>query len=562
MTDRRATSPSETGRRPGSTRIAAWMTALLFLAAGAAVLPRVGLSWDEPIEHYKAGLALDYAASFGADTSLLHFSDARYYGTFFNLVAALAERALSGVAWFRIWHALTLLFGAVGVAASARLAGALGGARAAWLAGLLLATTPRWLGHAIFTPKDVPIAALFALASVALSDLAARLPGAPIRSWLRFGALAGLACAVRLGGLLLLGLAALLALATWQIEKRARGRDVDDGPRFRPALLGLLAAGGVAGAVLWPFWPYLHTRPGAHLLELLAVQQAFPWPNRVLFFGEWRLPVEIARAYLPVWLAIGLPLGLLGGVLLSPLARHESSTVDPGTWRRRIGAVVATALVPVALVFVRGVPLYDGLRQMLFVLPPLAALAATGWIGLLDRLRSRPIRIATSLLLAATLLEPVLWIARARDLAYVYFQPLAGGVRAASWNFDADYWGLALHEVAPTLDRLAAGRSATDPLRVRIVRPRRLRNQVIPFLAAPERVRWVGDDQAGSAEVEVLLGRWFPNPLGHSGPVLDEVRIVDGQRPLALVHRLSPTLTSSVGDPPGAARPEAGPPAP
>jgi 4-amino-4-deoxy-L-arabinose transferase-like glycosyltransferase len=135
----------------------------------------------------------------------------------------------------------------------------LGGERGGVLSLLFLALTPVFYGHSFYNAKDIPFAALYALAVagiLACDDW-------PRVRWGRVvgaGILVGLAAAVRVGGLVLFG----YALALWLALLLLRSGAPASWPS-RSDVLRLAAAWGAAVAAGWTamvaFWPWAMLDP-------------------------------------------------------------------------------------------------------------------------------------------------------------------------------------------------------------------------------------------------------------------------------------------------------------
>jgi hypothetical protein len=139
--------------------------------------------------------------------------------------------------------------------------------------------------------------------------------------------------------------------------------------------------------------------------------------------------------YLPTWLAITLPPVVLAGAAVS-IARFWTVRVS----RVQLAALWAFVLVPATYAIVRHLTLYDGIRHMFFIVPPIAVIAASGWDYLLLHAKGRA-RLVVVAVLAAGLAEPLLFQVRNHPNQTVYFSPIAGGPRGAFGRFDMDYWG-------------------------------------------------------------------------------------------------------------------------
>jgi hypothetical protein len=103
--------------------------------------------------------------------------------------------------------------------------------------------------------------------------------------------------------------------------------------------------------------------------------------------------------------------------------------------------VWAFVLVPSTMVIVRNLTLYDGIRHVYFIVPPMAVLAAAGWDFLLGAVRRPGAVAAVGLALACGVAEPLAFQVRNHPNQNVYFTPLAGGPRAAFGRYEMDYWG-------------------------------------------------------------------------------------------------------------------------
>ncbi len=527
------------GRSPEARdRLLAALLGLAALAMGAALWGGVGVSWDEPRHQVAGELHLRYLASLGADRAILDFHNFYLYGGFFDAATALVARWLPQLPAQAPRHAASLALGALAVMYAARLGCRAGGRTAGLLAGLLLLATPRWIGHSLFNPKDVPFAAFYVVAVEGIVAVASRRGRGGAGAWLQVTLATAAATGVRIAGLIL-PFYLLLALVT----RRSGPGAAPAGARRDPRLPAAAASIAVALLLAWPFWPLLHSHPLEGLLEVTVASGAFPFFDPILFAGRLRQVGEIGRSYLPVWLAIALPLSTLAGLAVAawPQRRAPGAQGDRPSLVGARGVVAVAALLPPAMVVALGSPLYDGLRHLLFVVPPLTVLAACGWSDLLSRWKARPaLRRLALVALALTVAEPLLWTARSGALCYTYFNPLAGGLAGASHRFETDYWGLSLRRAAELLDRDRAAGGRRGPLRVRTNAPWQC---VEPFLADPARIRRTALDDPAPADLELLFDRFLPpGRLLDPGPgVVHAERIVAGQVPFFVLRRLPET---------------------
>ncbi len=405
--------------------------ALALLLPVMVVLSRdFGVTYDERFQQKYGEEIWDYVngrrarAAFDTD-----FGHQNLYGGSFELAAVAVQRAFPQSNVYAVRHAVNAAMGWVAIVFCWLIGRKLFGDLTGALAAVLLLATPRFAGHSMNNPKDIPFAAFGAAAVYFLVTLR---PPAPFMTWphaVKLAAAIGLALSVRPVGLLF-GVYLGLLLLWFVAEQRAIPRGA--------ALAGLAGRLGVLVVVVVlvgvSAWPWAQADPIRRPLQAFFEVSRFDFGGSLLFAGEWIPAFRLPAAYLPTWFAIGLPPVLLAGALLSLLRLGNRDD------RRPLLTLWVFVLLPVTLAVVRGSTLYDGMRHFLFVVPPLAALAASGWVAAV-RWRSGPARVVAVLLLAAGLAEPVVFAARNHPNEVVYFTPLAGGPRAAFGRYDMDYWG-------------------------------------------------------------------------------------------------------------------------
>ncbi len=511
--------------------------ALAYLALCVAGALRTGVSWDES-EHRRYGeLALDFYSSLGQERGAV--SDRMsYYGALHVLVGAAAERLFPGLPWPSARHLGAVAFGLLAFVYCVRLARLLGGPWAGFVAGLLLATTPRWTGDAMYNPIDVPTAAVFLAALFHLVRLAQAPAGrAARRDWILFGVASGLTLAIRTVGLLLF-LDAAFVLALWAFfGARPRGEVLRrDGPR---ALAHVVLASGIALAVAAACWPRLLIEPLSALTDSLTMTKSFPWAGAVMFQGKNISALHLPRSYLPVWLAITTPIAVLLGLALAlgSVVRWQRSAPEA---RGRVALVVFALLFPLTYAAATHATLYDGIRHVLFVVPPLCALAAVAWVRALRALRERApaLRLAGVLVLGGAAVEPIVWYARSFPCSYVYFNPLVGGLAKASHDYETDYWGLSMRSAAEWLSDLRVRTvGAERPLVVASNAPWQL---LSPWLDDPMQYRYVetllASDVTGNSFDVLLLNYRFQNFRIKTLEPLATKTLVEGQAPFWLIY--------------------------
>jgi hypothetical protein len=441
------------------------------VAAVLAVLgaTRTGISTDEPIHvmrlrnYFDAGwYALDWdftgpgPGSDGTNTYV--------YGP----VAMLLLHAWS-IVWgvdgwqdvstsahaYRVRHLGVVVIGLVGVAAAAAVGRLL---LRYWRWGLVaaavLVAVPMWTGHMMFNVKDVPVATGHTLCTLGLLLFVRDAPAS--------GRLRVARAATLVSGLVLTlgtrpgmwsGLTVLLAVATVGVLWAPMGRR----PRLT-ALAEVAVASGVAAAALVLIYPNVFGSPLRALPRTSETSSNF-------MSGQ-----ASDRLYVPQHLWEETPTLLLGfavaGALVALVAlfRH-----DGPQWVRTVRLALVTVqafAVPAAAVVV-GSDLYHGLRQLLFIVPALAVLAACGMAWAIERSSRLTKRSLVPVLGVAALVLPVADQVMMQPYQTSYVN-LATDLLARHQADDDrpgdDFWRVSIPELVrdAQLDRLFLCKAATD----------------------------------------------------------------------------------------------------
>ena len=356
-----------------------WAQALaacaLFAIAGIAVLDDYGVSLDESTQRHIARLNADYIATgdiseLAADENIAH----RFYGIALEMPLLLAERAPGLQDSRHIYlmrHLVTHLFFIAGGFACGMIAYRMLGNRwVALLAMLMFLLHPRLYVHSFINTRDIPFAALLAIA-LYLTHRAFRRD--TLGAFLLCGIGVGLAMNLRVFGLMLPPMILTMrALDMWQAGRGERKRILLTGAAFLAAAL----------ATAYIIHPYYWENPLRLIEGVRALSQNPNNPNN-LFMGEIYRSDAVPWNYIPVWFAITAPpatllLGALGSAavcrqaIMRPLAALRDREI-----RFRILLLGCIAL-PVAVVIALESNLYNGWRHMHFLWAPFCLLAAIG----------------------------------------------------------------------------------------------------------------------------------------------------------------------------------------
>jgi hypothetical protein len=428
---------------------------LVLVAAIAAFTFRdYGLGWDDYTQSQYGDLLVSLYASGFADKRALSFVNVYMYGGGFDLLAALAAKLLPfGV--FATRRLIGAAVGVIGLFLTWRLGRRLGGPVAGLIALLLLAACPLYYGHMFINSKDGPFAVVMELALLGIVRAFDEYPRATPATI----ALCGIAVGLAIGSRVLGGFAVVDVLLTIIFIAVVRSRET----ALKPALAecGSFLAAFIPGAVvaylvMGLVWPWSVLSPLNPLRAAGYFSHDFEKPWRELFDGRLIPITQMPRSYVPTLMALKLPelmlaLGI-GGILGAIVAAARKDCGGIGR-RAAFVSIVLAATLPVLLTIVAKPYIYNGIRHLVFVVPPLAVLGglAASWIGARLQRYGPAAIVAASLAFVAGIASPVVDMVRLHPYEYTSFNHLAGGVRGAQADFMLDYWGLSLTQASRRL---------------------------------------------------------------------------------------------------------------
>jgi 4-amino-4-deoxy-L-arabinose transferase-like glycosyltransferase len=418
-----------------------------------------GVTWDEKT-HQLYGERVFRFLTQGLDDDWFRPGETLFiyvHGGLFDTVCVALQRVLPGDLW-ATRHYVDAVFGWLGIFYVGRLGRLLAGPGTGLLAMALLALSPRYFGDSMNNPKDLPLAALLAVALYYLMRLEPRYPYLGWRLAVPLVLSLALAVNVRAGALVFLGYLAI-ALAGLTIAARERS--------LRRIAVTLARWAGVVVAVLLlgtAFWPWAQVRPLTRPLQAIVKLSEFEWTHTVLFDGRDVAAGALPWDYVPRWLLLTTPPVVLVGaalalLILLRLSRPGSAETNgqrllSGRDAWRVLGLLGVTLFPATYIVLKGATIYDGIRHLLFTYPPLVVLAACGWRLLLDSPRGW-LRTLAAATLAIGLLEPLYFQCRNHPNQVVYFNAFAGGPRGALGRYELDYWGNSLLQGVEWVDGVA-----------------------------------------------------------------------------------------------------------
>jgi hypothetical protein len=220
------------------------------------------------------------------------------------------------------------------------------------------------------------------------------------------------------------------------------------------------------------FWSWAMVDPLRNPFRAAARFSGYGAEMVVFYDGRLSPASAASRFYLPNWFALTLPelylvagaLGVVGAWLLwrrRSLGPEALGRLLPALWLAGIPVLMVGAVV------IGRMPLYDGLRHVLFLIPPLAVLAGAGVAAFLRAPLGRAAKGVGIGVLAAACLSTLVDMVRLHPYESVYFNRLwAGGMKAGVERYEGDYWCLSYKEGCEWLLRRYAGARCRERIRV------------------------------------------------------------------------------------------------
>jgi hypothetical protein len=457
---------------------------VVFLVIGFANLPDYGMGWDEVTRWESGDKKIEYYLSFfsaGAENKPRAMGGDRYPGLF-DMSLGILHRWVGGDRML-LGHGMSLLFGAIGLVATWWIAKAVFGNRAALIALLLLAVYPSFYGHAMINPKDIPFMATYTLGLAfifAKFRVLSRQGKLPFRDFIIGGILIGFAGATRIPGLVLYPMAAVVcisALGSYHFTADAQQKDSKN-----PVYLfgGFLLMGLSAFVVVFLFFPRLHTELLYGVSSVASSLHTSAKEIPLLFEGKVMNAGEGPRSYAHWFFLISTPLWMVFLLIIGAVDILKKTCEKKDSESRERTFLVLFALLtafPWVYVFLANPSLHNGIRHMLWAVPPLIVLMAGGADLLLDWMRRRSPRMSLIpvLVLAGLLALQILKLVQLHPYQYVYFNRLAGNPGSIVNLYEGEYWHTSTRHLLEALPKVVSQNSdlstGEEPVRVRVSGP-------------------------------------------------------------------------------------------
>ena len=408
----------------------------IWLVAGLFIYRDYGLSWDEEINRFGTALP-EYNYIFHGEKENLLRSSEKYHGPAFELILYTMERVFHitdsrQVYLFR--HLANFLLFYFSAVAFFFLAKRLFRHPVLPLIALLMyALMPRIFAESFYNSKDVGFLSVFTFSLYTLQRFINR---KNFGNALLHALVTGFAIGIRITGILVPLLTLLILVVDAIVEK-------GEGKRIVRLVAGYLV---LQFAFIVLFWPVMWMNPLHHMKEAWMQMSSFPWYGQMLYLGSLVSERDLPWHYLPVWIAVTLPVFTLLFFLCGLFGLLRTFRFQKAVYRENkfFWCAAAFVLGTLAAVIVRGAVVYDGWRHLYFIYAPIVVVAVYGMQYVLEKFRSFS-RIRTIVFSAAGLNFVFLTFLLIRDHPHehVYFNlPARAIFSPLHLNFETDYWGL------------------------------------------------------------------------------------------------------------------------
>ncbi len=310
--------------------------------------------------------------------------------------------------------------------------------------------TPRLIGHIPINPRDTPFMVMFFISVTTLYLLNHTKNKVFVSIFFKsflLGVLFGITQSLGLFGLLLY--LVLLAQILHNLIYRLRENKLKTKIKYlNHEVLKLFLIILTASLTMIVTWPYMGSNFLFNFLNKLTSFYTFSGTSESIFYlGGVFSNANLPWHYLPVWLLVTTPSIVLVLFFVSLIFLPKKMQDD-----LYFINFIVFCLVIAAYFFIR-LPVYQGLRQFLFILPFIAMNAAIILVEIIYEARNKILKYA---LLVAVLISfgnigYSLW--QIHPYEYVYFNESMGGLKNAANFFEVDYLKTSNKEVSDWIIR-------------------------------------------------------------------------------------------------------------
>lgn len=431
----------------------------LFLLLGVAILltflaPKAAVNVDEQLHYPHAKKVVNWYFTGGKDVSSLHtpLTNLKYYGQSVDNLTALINRVFNFENEFLTRHFTGAFFFLVLLVFAGLIAYEISGSfQLSIISVLAILFMPRFFGQAFGNLKDIPFTTGYLASIYFIIRFLKQMPKAGWLTAVWLGLAIAFTCSVRIGGLILPIYFALFSVLFIILKPFVPKQNVSTKPCFVRLLGQGIVISSIAYFVGLLFWPFALQDVFRNPLASLQVMEHYKVNIRQIFNGGFIWSSELPWYYLPKWLFISTPEFVWLGFLFF-FIRFVSQLKNKLSEQLFFELFLFFSLLfPLFYVVTIKANLYSGVRQLLFILPPLAILTALGWYNLLLSIKKKFIKYALLATLLVLIFLPFQHQLKTFPADYIYFNPISGGNKKAWSNYEYDYY---FHGIKKASDEL------------------------------------------------------------------------------------------------------------
>lgn len=433
---------------------------LVFMLIGSRM---AGVSCDEVLHYNQSVKVYNYFASCGDDQSALRTDQSylKYYGQSYDNLTTFLIKAFKIKDIYGFRHLMATLAGWAAIIITALFAVWLGGLETGTIVILLFAVSPTFLGHSQNNLKDIP----FALGYITGIFFTLRFLFSgrkyPIFESIMLIASIAFCMSIRAGGILLICYLFLFFFAK-ELASYYKNKSfsiLQTGRKLVVVLFIALSAWFLSVLL----WPYGLENPVVNPVKAHLLMNRFPLTFREIFEGKLVWTDYMPWYYFLKYMILTIPLTVLAGVLFSTLFMPR---MLKGNDSLRYLLLAFSVIFPVLYVIYSDPNIYSGWRQLLFLYPGIVIFAATGISEILRLVKNKYLKYAMVIALVFLALHPVKFLLKDYPYAYIYFNPLAGGLKGANGNYETDYYFVGQREASEWLIEYLQQKKINDTVKV------------------------------------------------------------------------------------------------
>lgn len=445
-----------------------WFIAILGFAIMCLVSSDYGLSNDEPIHQFHGKIVLEYFKGESNIASLSpidstgnlvktfecthdkSFRGMNFFGGFFDLLVNVIMDYFPNVAVYDLRHLINAIFGFLLFLFIGLTTKELAGWKTALLALLFAFLSPRLFGHSFANPKDIPFASLYAIGIYLIVKIIKQLPHIKWYYGLIFSIIAAIAMDIRISGLLLIAYLGM-SMALWFLIDYLSSKKFQFKFLFKIGVFALFSS-ALSYFLLTLLWPYASTDILGPIKVLLQISSFSVFNAYEVFGGQWYNAWEIPYSYIPVWIFLASPPFIILGFFGIPNLFSQNKTDKTKTLL--LALLLFFFLFPIIYIWIKHSNIYNGIRHLLFIFPPIIVIAALSWDSLLKRLKSGNFIYLALVILIGSLGQTAIQSICLHPYEALYFSPLAGNSNELMGKYETDYWGISSKEAVAYIANL------------------------------------------------------------------------------------------------------------